>query len=75
MIHRQDQVEAVEIVSFNTPCALTGNIDAVGCCHLDRAAIGLLALVPAAGSGGIDLVTSGKSGVVDTVPEDAFGKR
>jgi hypothetical protein len=55
VVHGKDQIKIFEIAGQYASGALPGNVDAVGACGCNRAAVRQFALMPAAETGGIDV--------------------
>jgi len=72
-IHGENVIEAVEVLGFDLPGALAGQVDAAVQGGGLGAAIGRTADVPAADAGGIGLDLTGQAFAFDQTPEDAFG--
>jgi hypothetical protein len=74
-VHRDDAVEALEVVAADLARALAADVDAVLRGDGDGARVGRLADVPIAGARGVDLEAAGEAAALDQRTEDALAER
>jgi hypothetical protein len=72
-IHRNDQVEALEIVVMHLPCPQVREVDAPAGGSVDRTRIGRLTQVVCVSAGGVDLDLETRGVPASVRPENAFG--
>jgi len=73
-VHGENQFEAVKIGWLHPAGAQVGDVDAMLAGHLDRPAVGRMAVVPAPGARGIGGICIGPAGLRRQMAENAFGE-
>lgn len=73
VVHGEDEIETHEILRPDLPAAQAGDIDAMRPCNRDRARIGWIARMPAAGARRIH--RPAKIKLAHSVPERPIGER